>query len=166
MHFVRRGQGRPPLVFVHGFGCSHEDWRGQLEFFAGSHAAPACDRRGPGAPPGRPHECSLEHYGGDVAALLANLDLPASILVGHSMGCRVVLEAARLDPQRVAGLVLVDGSRIGTGDPGEAEAAARAAGRVLSRAARRRRRSAAPGASSSVSWWTGAAGSCWRTWRR
>lgn len=127
MHFVRRGQGRPPLVFVHGFACSHQDWRAQYEFFAVSHEAVACDLRGHGATPGRPHECSIEHYGGDVAALLANLDSPASILVGHSMGCRVVLEAARLDPQRVAGLVLVDGSRIGSGDPGEAEAAARAA---------------------------------------
>jgi pimeloyl-ACP methyl ester carboxylesterase len=127
MHFVRTGRGAPPLVFVHGFACSHEDWRAQLELFASSHEVVACDLRGHGTTPGRPHECSIEHYGGDVAALLANLELPASILVGHSMGCRVVLEAARLDPQRVAGLVLVDGSRIGSGDPAEAEAAARAA---------------------------------------
>jgi pimeloyl-ACP methyl ester carboxylesterase len=127
MHFVRSGRGAPPLVFVHGFACSHEDWGAQLEFFEKTHEVGACDLRGHGATPGRPHECSIEHYGGDVAALLGNLDLRDAILVGHSMGCRVVLEAARLDPRRVAGLVLVDGSRIGSGDPGEAEAAARAA---------------------------------------
>ena len=39
------------------------------------------------------------------------------------MGCRVVLEANRIAPERVAGIVLVDGSRSGTGDPGAAEAA-------------------------------------------
>ena len=39
------------------------------------------------------------------------------------MGCRVVLEAARLLPKRVAGVVLVDGSRQGGGDPDAAEAA-------------------------------------------
>lgn len=43
------------------------------------------------------------------------------------MGCRVVLEANRLDPERVAGLVLIDGSRQGMGDPEAAESNARAA---------------------------------------
>ena len=38
---------------------------------------------------------------------------------------RVVLEANRLAPERVAGIVLVDGSRAGSGDPDAAEAAAR-----------------------------------------
>ncbi len=42
------------------------------------------------------------------------------------MGTRVVLEAARIDPERVAGLVLIDGSRQGMGDPDHAEAAMRA----------------------------------------
>ena len=87
----------------------------------------ACDLRGHGATPGRPQECSIEHFGGDVAALAANLDLPKLVLIGHSMGCRVVLEANRIAPERVAGIVLIDGSRFATGDPGAAEAAARAA---------------------------------------
>ncbi|HEX2198545.1 MAG TPA: alpha/beta hydrolase [Burkholderiales bacterium] len=127
MHFVRRGQGRPALIFVHGFACSHEDWQAQIDFFSKSQEVVACDLRGHGATPGRPQECSIEHYGGDVAALAGHLDLPRVILVGHSMGCRVVLEAARLDPERIAGLVLVDGSRQGMGDPEAAERNARAA---------------------------------------
>jgi pimeloyl-ACP methyl ester carboxylesterase len=111
---------------VHGFACTHEDWNAQLEFFQREHEVVACDLRGHGATPGRPEECSIEHYGGDVAALINNLELRSVILVGHSMGCRVVLEAARLVAKRVAGIVLVDGSRNGTGDPDAAEAAARA----------------------------------------
>lgn len=111
---------------MHGFACSHEDWKPQFDYFSRSNEVVACDLRGHGATPGRPHECSIEHYGGDVAALLGNFDLQNAILVGHSMGCRVVLEAARLAPERVAGLVLVDGSRQGSGDPAQAEAAMRA----------------------------------------
>jgi pimeloyl-ACP methyl ester carboxylesterase len=42
------------------------------------------------------------------------------------MGCRVVLEAARVAPERVAGLVLIDGSQQGSGDPEAAEKNARA----------------------------------------
>jgi pimeloyl-ACP methyl ester carboxylesterase len=116
---------------VHGFACSLEDWRAQLDFFARSNEVVACDLRGHGATPGRAQECSIAHYGGDVAALLNNLQLPPAILVGHSMGTRVVLEAARIDPDRVAGLVLVDGSRLGSGDPGEAEAAMEATIRAV-----------------------------------
>ena len=112
---------------MHGFACSLDDWRAQVEHFEKTNEVVACDLRGHGRTPGRPHACSIEHFGGDVAALVNNLELKGCILVGHSMGCRVVLEAARLMPNNVAGVVLVDGSRNATSDPDGAEAAARAA---------------------------------------
>lgn len=128
MHFVRLGRGAPPLVFVHGFACAHADWQPQLDHFSKTHEVVACDLRGHGETPGRPEECSIENYGGDVAALVNNLELSRAILVGHSMGTRVVLEAARLLPKRIGGLVLVDGSRgAAAGDPDAAEAGAKAA---------------------------------------
>ena len=126
MNFVRRGSGAPALVFVHGFACTHEDWRAQLDFFSSRYETVACDLRGHGRTPGRPQECSIEHYGGDVAALVNNLELAQCVLIGHSMGCRVVLEANRLIADKVAGLVLVDGSRLAERDPDAAQAAARA----------------------------------------
>jgi pimeloyl-ACP methyl ester carboxylesterase len=127
-YHVRVGTGAPPLVFVHGFGCSHEDWHAQLVHFGPERSSVACDLRGHGATPGRAAECSIETYGADVAELLRALDLPRAVLVGHSMGCRVVLQAALDAPGRVAGLVLIDGSRIGEGD---AAAAARATGEAV-----------------------------------
>jgi pimeloyl-ACP methyl ester carboxylesterase len=125
MYFLRKGKGTPALLFVHGFACSHEDWAAQLEHFAKTHEVVACDLRAHGETPGRAHECSIEHYGGDVAALVNNLELEPCVLIGHSMGCRVVLEANRLVADKVAGLVLVDGSRLADRDPPAAEAAAR-----------------------------------------
>src|SRR3954465_12236411 len=126
MQFVHISRGYPALLFVHGFACTQEDWRAQMEYFAPTNEVVACDLRGHGKTPGRPHECSIEHYGGDVAALVNNLELESCVLIGHSMGCRVVLEAARLVPKRVAGIVLVDGSRNAFSDPDGAEANARA----------------------------------------
>src|SRR5262245_42706222 len=126
MHFVRAGQGAPPIFFVHGFACSLDDWRLQVEHFAKTNEVITCGLRGHGRTPGWPQECSIEHYGGDVAALVNNFELRNVVLVGHSMGCRVVLEAASLVPKRVSAVVLVDGSRNATGDPDVAEKAARA----------------------------------------
>jgi pimeloyl-ACP methyl ester carboxylesterase len=117
----------PALLFVHGFACDRQDWRLQIAFFSKTNEVIACDLRGHGETPGRPDECSIEHYGGDVAALVNNLELKDVVLVGHSMGTRVVLEAARLVPKRIAGLVLIDGSHMGFGDPDAAESGARAA---------------------------------------
>ena len=127
MNYVSAGRGAPPLVFVHGFACSHEDWAAQLAHFGRSNQVVACDLRAHGATPGRAAECTIENYGGDVAALVSNLELKGCILVGHSMGCRVALEAARIHPEPIAGLVLVDGSRQASGDPAQAEARMRAA---------------------------------------
>jgi pimeloyl-ACP methyl ester carboxylesterase len=121
------GSGVPEMVFVHGFACDHTDWAAQVASFRTTQAVLACDLRGHGRTPGEPDDCTIETLGADVARLLAQRDLKEAILVGHSMGTRVVLEAYRGAPERVAGLVLIDGSRMGTGDPAQAEEAMRAA---------------------------------------
>lgn len=72
---------------------------------------------GHGSTPGTPAECTIEAYGAGLARALRELESAPVVLVGHSMGCRVVLEANRCHPDAVAGLVLVDGSRIAQGDP-------------------------------------------------
>lgn len=126
MHCLRAGQGNPPFVFVHGFACAHEDWRAQTDHFSKTNRVVACDLRGHGRTPGTPSEASIERYGADVADLLRSLEAPA-VLVGHSMGCRVVLEANRLAADKVAAIGLVDGSRMGVGNPQQVGEAMRAA---------------------------------------
>ena len=111
IHHVITGQGRPPIVFVHGFGCAHSDWDAQVAHLSPRYQTIAVDLRGHGASPGTPDECSIERYGADVAEVMQTLALPPAVLVGHSMGCRVVVEAAMQATDRVAGVVLVDGSQ-------------------------------------------------------
>jgi pimeloyl-ACP methyl ester carboxylesterase len=123
--YARQGEGKPPLVFVHGFACDHSDWQAQMDFLRPRQCVIACDLRGHGASAGNPTDYDLETYGADVSALVRDLDLPPAILIGHSMGCRVVLQAYLDAPQGIAGLVLVDGSHIGTGAPQAAEQAMR-----------------------------------------
>lgn len=111
--YTRRGAGTPPLVFVHGFGCARSDWDPQVVHFAPSHETVAVDLGGHGASPGTPEHRTIETHGRDVADLLRALALPPAVLVGHSMGCRIVMEAADRAPGHVKALVLVDGSRLG-----------------------------------------------------
>ena len=123
MYVNRAGRGSPPLVFVHGFGCAWNDWEAQFARFQASTTVVACDLRAHGATPGEPAECSIEQYGADVAELLAEPQLAPAVLIGHSMGCRVVLQCCRVAPALVSGIVLLDGSRVGSGDPAAAERA-------------------------------------------
>lgn len=125
LFYEREGDGYPPLVFVHGIACAHDDWQAQIDYLRPRQCVVACDLRGHGASSGDPAHCDIETYGADVIDLLRTLDLSPAVLVGHSMGCRVVLQAYIDAPKRVAGLVLVEGSRVGTGDPHLAEQAVR-----------------------------------------
>jgi pimeloyl-ACP methyl ester carboxylesterase len=121
LFYERHGEGHPPLIFVHGFSCAHDDWQAQVGFFHTRQCVVTYDLRGHGASSGDAAYCDIETYGADVSALMHTLDLPPAILIGHSLGCRVVLQAYLNAPQRVAGLALIDGSHMGTGDPQAAE---------------------------------------------
>lgn len=123
MHYERDGAGKPCVVFVHGYTCDLSDWRAQTEALKERYCVVACDLRGHGRTPGHPSECSIETYGADVAQLIETLGLGPVVLVGHSMGCRAILEARRLHPARVTGLVLIDGSSTASGDRRAAEQA-------------------------------------------
>lgn len=121
------GADRPPLVFVHGFACALSDWRLQRRSLGYEFETVACDLPGHGdsgpsdAPP------SITGCARAVAAVLDALELEPAVLVGHSMGCRVVMQTRMEAPGRVAGLVLVDGSWLGRGEAETARANTRAA---------------------------------------
>lgn len=105
------GGGGSPILFVHGFGCDHADWSAQVAHFAPIHRTVSVDLRGHGASPGAAEDCSIERYGADVAEVMRALSLPPAVLVGHSLGCRVVIETALQAPERTEAVILVDGSQ-------------------------------------------------------
>jgi pimeloyl-ACP methyl ester carboxylesterase len=112
IHHVVTGAGSPPIVLVHGLACSHTDWQRQVDRFSARHLTIAVDLPGHGATPAA-DTSTIERCGMDVAALVRARSLPPAVLVGHSLGCRVVLDAALRAPEHVAGIVLADGSRFG-----------------------------------------------------
>lgn len=108
IHFTDQGQGSPALVFVHGWSCDASYWDAQVAHFAPTHRVVAIDLAGHGASGQERKSYTMEAFGADVAAVLAKLDLKDAVLVGHSMGGAVIVEAALAAPDRVLGLVGVD----------------------------------------------------------
>lgn len=119
--FKQERSTKLPLVFVHGLAAGREDWAPQVDYFRSNHSVITCDLPGHGLSDAPADGGSIEACGAAVASLLNDLDLPPAVLVGHSMGCRVVLQATPDAPQRVAKLVLIDGSRVAESGPQKAE---------------------------------------------
>jgi pimeloyl-ACP methyl ester carboxylesterase len=115
VHATDTGRGAPALVFVHGFSCSHADWAPQVQALSATHRCIAIDLPGHGRS-AAPAEPGIAALGAAVNATLDALDVHDAILVGHSMGCRVISEAFDRSRSRVRGLVYVDGSFI-EGEP-------------------------------------------------
>jgi pimeloyl-ACP methyl ester carboxylesterase len=103
-----RGEGKPALVFVHGWSCDRSYWKGQFEPFSLQYMVVAIDLGGHGESGMGRSAWTMEAFGNDVAAVVEKLGLQRVILIGHSMGGDVIVEAALRMPGRVAGLVMVD----------------------------------------------------------
>lgn len=102
------GASAPALVFVHCWCCDRGYWKEQVGYFASRNKVVTLDLAGHGESGAGRKAWTVAAYGGDVAAVAEGLDLERVVLIGHSMGARVILEAARRMPERVIGLVGVD----------------------------------------------------------
>lgn len=106
--YTVQGQGTPALVFVHCWACDHAFWDAQVPYFARTHQVVAIDLGGHGRSGGGRADWTMGAFAEDVAAVVRHLDLKKVVLVGHSMGGPVIVEAARRLPDRLVGLVPVD----------------------------------------------------------
>ncbi|GAB2595361.1 alpha/beta fold hydrolase [Ramlibacter solisilvae] len=108
----------PPLVLVHGVGCSHRDWLPVARRLARRHCVLAWDARGHGRCRPVLGSITLERLARDLAEMLDHFGLERPVLVGHSMGALILMQYLQSNgTQRVAAVTLVDQSpRIVTDD--------------------------------------------------
>jgi len=123
INFQSTGSKEPTLIFVHGFACSLSDWDGQVKALSPTYRCVALDLPGHGKS-AMPDEPTIEALAKAVNVVKDRVAGNKAILIGHSMGCRVILEAYLQSRANVAGLVFVDGSILG-GDPETGVAKAR-----------------------------------------
>ncbi|WP_026362394.1 alpha/beta fold hydrolase [Geopsychrobacter electrodiphilus] len=104
-----RGQGEPLLLFIHGWTCRRSYWRPQLDHFSQNYSVAALDLPGHGdSGRGDRVRWGVTSFAADVASCVRALNAETVILIGHSMGGAVALEAARRVGTALAGVVLVD----------------------------------------------------------
>ena len=108
IHYHTEGEGSPALVFVHGWSCDGSYWSEQVRAFSPRHRVVTIDLAGHGASGRGRTEWTIHAFAQDVRAVIEALDLERVVLVGHSMSGEVILEAARLLPERVIALIPVD----------------------------------------------------------
>lgn len=102
------GQGRTAVVLVHGWSCDRSYWEGQVESLSGHHRVITVDLAGHGESGMERENHSIEAFGEDVASVVLREKIDKAVLVGHSMGGSVIIEAARRLPGIVLGLIGVD----------------------------------------------------------
>ncbi|MBT2336630.1 alpha/beta hydrolase [Variovorax paradoxus] len=118
LHVVDRGQRDPALVFIHGFTTDLTDWNAQVETLAGEFRCVALDLPGHGDSPAAAAPVpSVEAFAKTINATLDRLQLTSAVLVGHSMGCHMATETCLQRPDRIRGIVYVDGSVQPVADP-------------------------------------------------
>lgn len=103
-----RASGGPTLVLIHGWNCDRRYWEPAMAALEAHYRMIAVDLGGHGESGAGRQAWTIGSFGEDVAAVVRLLELDRVVLVGHSMGGPVALEAAgRLDG-RVTAVVGVD----------------------------------------------------------
>jgi sigma-B regulation protein RsbQ len=110
LHSSSAGRGNKTVIFVHGWTCDDSSWVSQVPAISREYRVLTLDLPGHGKSESpKDGKFSMNLFARAVEAVRAEAKAGKVVLVGHSMGTPVIHEYARLYPQHVAGLVIVDG---------------------------------------------------------
>lgn len=113
-HAGGEAERQTPLVMVHGASQDSLSWQHNIEFFAEHYSVYALDLPGHGksSMPLAGAYTDSQASAAYVLQVMDALGLEKPVLMGHSMGGGIVAAAAVLAPERVRGLVFVDGASV------------------------------------------------------
>ena len=109
LYFTDAGDGEPALVFLHYFGGSSKTWAGVISLLCSSFRCIAIDLPGFGDS-AITKDFSVEEAAKEVVQTLRFLALKQYVLTGHSMGGKIALAVAALQPPGLKEFILVSPS--------------------------------------------------------
>ena len=110
------GEAAPTLVFVHGLGSDRHNWSPQVAALSRRFRCVTFDLPGHGES-GLPLTGDIEVLAQALCEVNAQQGRDRIVLVGHRLGCRVILEAMSVCPDDVVGLVLMEQNLVAGNDP-------------------------------------------------
>ena len=102
------GTGERPLVLVHGFAGSRDDFVDVLDPLSALGRTLVPDQRGHGGTTNPGEGYTLDQLTADLAGFLDAAGTEGCDLLGHSLGGMVALRLALAQPERLASLLLMD----------------------------------------------------------
>jgi 3-oxoadipate enol-lactonase len=110
------GEGRIPILFLHGFPFNKTIWQEQIDNLKSSYRVIACDLRGFGKSVDEESNLSINLFVKDLIQFMDKLELEKVILCGLSMGGYIALNAIKQYPNRFEALILCDTQSIADSD--------------------------------------------------
>jgi pimeloyl-ACP methyl ester carboxylesterase len=101
-------ESAPAVVFAHGLSGARSTWHDVVPAIAADHRVVTYDHRGHGGSSHAPDTYDIEHWAGDLVAILEQVVGEPAFLVGHSLGGVVAAQVIGDRPDLVRGAVLED----------------------------------------------------------
>ena len=106
LNYIEQGDGNS-VFLIHGLFGSLSNLGHLARALASNYRVISVDLRNHGDSPHN-SEMSLKSMAQDIVNLMDNLSLPSAYFVGHSLGGKVVMQLAMVEPERVKGIVVAD----------------------------------------------------------
>lgn len=100
------GRGTP-VILLHGWSCNQKFWKNQIGPLSKDHQVFAPDFRGHGLSEVPDDGYTLAGLAEDIHLMIENLNLPPTVVIGHSMGGMVAQQLAITHPNDVSALGLI-----------------------------------------------------------
>ncbi len=107
LYYQMYGSG-PPIILVHGLGMDHSMWDLQVSEFSQSHQVIVYDLRGHGQSESPDYPYSIDLMAEDLDLFLHFLGLKKAVVLGLSLGGRILLRFALKYPQELRAMILAD----------------------------------------------------------
>ncbi len=112
VNFDQVPSDKPILVFNYGLVCSTYHWSFQTDYFKEKYPILIYDYRGHFQSTGKDNleKITFKQMAKDLNDLCAHIGIKKAVMLGHSMGVNICLQAAKDFPDLVLGQVLVSGT--------------------------------------------------------
>lgn len=109
IHVDRYGNGAKALVFIPGLSCGPWSWAEQIKRFSKDYSVYALTLNGFDGRPYVPQQDPFGSFQRDFWKLLNERNIVKPVVIGHSLGATLALALAATHPERLGGVVALDG---------------------------------------------------------